>query len=335
MKKLMKPLGALALLALLCLYPERARQAAWEALSLWARSVVPALLPFLIALPALSGEEACALYRRLLGRLLPRVGLAGEMAGTVVIGLTCGSPAGAASLQRLCAVRPMDRNRVLRCAWFASGASPAFLLTSVARGMLREPRLAWLLVAAQWGGQALCLVLMHRLEPLEGLAQADAREGERESVVWQAARSLLLIGGYMTFFSVLAALLAGNGGGGLQAALGAVLEVGSGCSGLAKSGWPLPVRACLISACASLGGLSSCLQAYAFLKPLGIPLPVYLSGKVIQALLSAGLMGLLLPLRLPGDAPDPYTLCAALALMMVLCVAQHHHKQTVWPRAEG
>lgn len=326
MRRVLKPLGALAFLAMLCLYPEAAQEAAREAMELWAASVAPSLAPFFVALPALCGEEACALYRRLLGRVLPRAGLAPEMAGTVVIGLVSGSPAGAASLNRLCAQQPMQRNRLLRCAWLASGASPAFLLTAVARGMLGAPQLAWPLVIAQWGGQIACLALFRRMEPLQGSAELSVRTQERESVVWQAVRSLLVIGGYMLLFSVLSALLSRcvRGGRGVQTALHALLELGGGCAAIAKSGLPLEARACLISACASLGGLSSCLQAHAYLQPLGIPLGTYLGGKLIQATLSGWLMALQLTLRFPEPTLDPFVLGAALALFMVLCVALLH-----------
>ena len=320
MRKIVKLLATLAFLALLCLLPDEARQAAWEALRLWATSLAPSLLPFLIALSALSGEDACALYRRALGRVLPRAGLAPEMAGTAVIGLICGSPAGAASLNRLCAVAPMDRNQLLRCAWFASGASPAFLLTAVARGMLGAPELAWGLVLAQWGGQALCLLVFRRLEPLTGCARTEHVSSLQEGAVWPAVRSLLTIGGYMAFFAALSGTLCALCGTSstLRALLPAALELAGGCQAIAEAPWPLPLRACLISACASLGGLSSCLQAHAFLRPLGVPLRAYLAGKLTQAALTAWLMRAIMGFRLPAPAFDPPTLGALLALLLLL-----------------
>ena len=320
MRRLAKPLAALAFLALICLFPDEAKRAAWDSMRLWANSLAPSLLPFLIALSALSGEEACALYRRMLGRVLPRLGLAPEMAGTAVIGLICGSPAGAASLNRLCTVAPLDRNQLLRCAWFASGASPAFLLTAVARGMLGAPELAWGLVLAQWGGQALCLGLFRRLEPLSGRAQTERASSLQEGAVWQAVRSLLTIGGYMAFFAVLSGTLCALLGTStaLRALISAGLELAGGCQAIAEAPWPLTLRACLISACASLGGLSSCLQAHAFLRPLGIPLRAYLAGKAVQAALTAWLMRAMMGFRLPAPAFDPPTLGALLALLTLL-----------------
>lgn len=319
MKKLAKPLAALGFLALLCLFPEASKRACQASMRLWAVSLAPSLLPFLIALPALSSEEACALYRRLLGRVLPRVGLAPEMAGTAIIGLICGSPAGAASLNRLGALVPVDRSQALRCAWFASGASPAFLLTAVARDMLNAPGLAWPLVLAQWGGQVACLLLLRPLHPLSGRTQTVAAAPQSEGVVWQAVKSLLTIGGYMAFFAVLSDVLCALAGESVAPLLSAMLELAGGCEALARTHWPLALRACLISACASLGGLSSCLQAHAFLRPLGIPLRVYLAGKLLQATLTAWLTCALLRLRMPAPAFDPYLLVAAAAVVVLLC----------------
>ena len=104
----------------------------------------------------------------------------------------------------------------------------------------------------------------------------------------------------------------------LRALISAGLELAGGCQAIAEAPWPLTLRACLISACASLGGLSSCLQAHAFLRPLGIPLRAYLAGKLIQAALTAWLMRAMMGFRLPAPAFDPPTLGALLALLVLL-----------------
>ena len=124
----------------------------------------------------------------------------------------------------------------------------------------------------------------------------------------------------MAFFAVLSGTLCAALGTStaLRALVSALLELAGGCQSIAEAPWPLALRACLISACASLGGLSSCLQAHAFLRPLGIPLRAYLAGKLIQAALTAWLMRAMMGFRLPAPAFDPLTLGALLALLVLL-----------------
>jgi len=322
MRKYVKLIAAAGFLVLLCLYPEEARQAGGAALKLWADALAPSLLPFLIAVSALTTQEACELYRRVLGRILPRIGLAPEMTASVAVSLLSGSPAGAAALYRLCGIRAMQRNQLLRCACFSAGASPAFLLSAVAAGMLGNPALGWVLVRAQWLGQAACLLVMSRFSPLEGEASVPFGEAQREDAVRQAVFNLLTVAGYMLLFAVLARVLARTLTPvlpGAEAPLQVLLELSGGCGALAGSDLPMRLKAPLIGACASFGGLSSCLQAQAFLRPLGIPLPLYLAGKGIQAVFCALFVFVQLSFSGQGAAfvPDPGMTCALAALGVV------------------
>ena len=81
------PLAMLAVAALL-LWPETALNAGREAMRTWAASVAPALFPFLLLMPALTGAEAARAYEALLGRWMrPLLGLPGAAAPAGAVGL--------------------------------------------------------------------------------------------------------------------------------------------------------------------------------------------------------------------------------------------------------
>lgn len=297
---LIRMMGALSVFLLILLDPSAAREAAWEALAAWGRSVAPALLPMLMALPALTSGEALALYERLLGRAMrPLFGCEGSMAAAAIVGWIGGSPAGAIALAGVCAQRDISLAACLRCALLASGASPVYLLCAVAAGMLAAPQYGWVLVRAQFAAVIFSgLLCKHAIRDRGRLA---ARPAQSERGASGAVLQVASIAAYMAFFGVLARQLSLLLGPLLEVPLLAVLELAGGCQALADSALPIRWQLPLISAVACFGGLSACAQCMAHLRPLGLRTRNYLLGKALQALLAFGFCRL--QLAWPGAAP--------------------------------
>ena len=109
--------GAALMILMLWRFPDQARSAALEALSVWLHSVAPGLFPFFVLMPALTCPEAIQLYERILGRVMrPLLGLSGRTAAAFGVSLLAGSPAGAAALARLDAEQPFTPDEALRAA---------------------------------------------------------------------------------------------------------------------------------------------------------------------------------------------------------------------------
>ena len=88
--------------ALLLGSPVDALSAARQAISVWAVSFVPSLLPFFVVTPALSSDEAARLYTKIFGRAFQVLfGCPGQLSGAALIGLMAGSPAGSIAAGRL------------------------------------------------------------------------------------------------------------------------------------------------------------------------------------------------------------------------------------------
>ena len=283
MKKLVRPLGALVFILLLCLNPAQTADAAFSALQKWATRVVPSLFPFFAAIPALTCSEARAFFCRFMKRFMAFMKCPGEMAPALMTGVLSGSPAGA--LATACAAREVmcGETALLRCGILSSGASPAFLLGTVAAGMLADPGAGWLLIGAQNLG-ALTAGLLMRFLP-EGEKKRVTASGEREAspVMLGAARNLIMIGGYMMLFSVLARQLSLLAGTAAEKPLLMLFELAGGCESAASLDLPRAQRAALLSAVSCMGGLSVCAQSLAFLRPLGVSGGRYVFWKLVQS----------------------------------------------------
>jgi hypothetical protein len=147
---MLRLMAGLIFAALLILNPTGALDAARQALGVWATSFVPALLPFFAVTPALSSDEAAALYSRLLGRPFGALfGCPGHLAGAALIGLMAGSPAGAIAAGRL--RRRATGAQLTRAALLASGVSPGFLISAVGASMLGDANLGAILLRSLLG----------------------------------------------------------------------------------------------------------------------------------------------------------------------------------------
>ncbi|MBR2783569.1 MAG: hypothetical protein IKD93_05205 [Firmicutes bacterium] len=331
-------LPLLLLTAALLLFPGRTVEAARAALVLWARAVVPALLPFFIVSELLTALGAARLAGRILSPLMrPLFALPGEAALAVVMGLCCGFPTGAAvtaALRRQGDISPEEGARLLA---FTNNAGPLYLTATAASAVLGCPAAAPLLAAGHYGINLLLgmgLGLLARLRGKGGPGYRWDRDKERprstqqddaprpappesappallmKTAAQRAAANLLLIGCYMAFFAAAAALLP-EGLPPLAHAAGAgLLEMTLGLNAVAESGLSLTALLPLAGAELAFGGLSVQMQVLAMAADTDISPRLYLLSRPLHSLLAAGftrwaLLRFGLPLAAGGTAAVP------------------------------
>lgn len=318
MKKWIRPLAAACALALISARPGSSVRAAQEALGLWAASVVPALTPFLMVAPALTGPEVTSLLARMTGGMLRWLRLPENCPGALLVGLLGGSPGGAAALTA-CRQEPSDPpGAYLRAAVLASGASPAFLLSSVAAGMLASPGCGWLLIRSQTVAAVLTAALLRSVGK-ERTAGEEKKAVQQASLPLRTAAVLFNIAGWMVLFSVLADGLSGLLGEKLRTPLLVCMELAGGCRALAEVNAPLAARLPLISAAASFGGISVYMQCMTSLTNLGISYAEYAAAKLIHAALAAAVTCAQMELaRRPPDPSAAGLIAVSGILLMVM-----------------
>ena len=277
--------GAFLFCALLVTQPALCRQWAGEALADWALAVAPSLLPFLLALPYLTGPEARGVYQDMLGWLARPFGLPSEAAGAMAVGMLAGSPAGAAATRQLGG--RLTHGQALRLSVLSSGAGPAFYLSYVGT-LLSDLPAARLLCLCQWASAALAALLLRVCVRSTEPVPIIATDSPRESSVYRAVGQILTIGGCMVFFAIVGEALTLYLGEGFRAPVMALLELSRGARAVSvlSGPWRLP----LLGAACCFGGASVCAQSLTQLRPLGIRPVEYVCAKLIHAVLDAGLL---------------------------------------------
>ena len=288
--------------AMLLLSPSEALAAARQAISVWAGSFVPALLPFFIVTPALSSDEAAQLYAKLFGRAFEALfGCPARLSGAALIGLMAGSPAGSIAAARLrgCA----SDAELTRGALLASGVSPGFLISAVGAAMLGDAQLGAILLRAQLGALLLGgLILRRAFSANAPSVPRPVSEAPSGDVFLGAALAMLSVCAHMVAFAVAAHIVAQMLPGGYETGLLALMEVSGGCAAVSELMLPRATRLILIALCCGFGGFAIMTQNLRRLP--GVKWQWYLSGKMLHGALCAALCWAQLGLPIP-DVPMP------------------------------
>ena len=221
---------ALSLLALgMFAYPQEVLSSAGGGLTLWWNFVLPALLPFFI----ISELLMAAGFVHFLGVLLesfmrPVFRLPGKAAFVVAMGYTSGFPMGAVLTARLRQAGEITREEGERLLAFTNNPSPGFMLGAVASGMLGKPTLGILLAGSVYLANLMVgfFFRFYRVSsksPLltnsPSLKRAwqelkDAQNRDKRAFgqvlgesIKQSTNTVLMVAGFMAFFSVVIRLL--------------------------------------------------------------------------------------------------------------------------------
>lgn len=294
-------LGLCALLLWFLLGAETVRAAALDALALCARSVVPALLPFLIVSRLLIALGFGPwLSPHMAGFMGPLFRLPGSAGAALLLGLVGGYPLGAETAAELYRQGQLSRDEAERLLCFCNNSNPVFLLTVLGLGVFGDFRVGLWLWLIHLLSALLVGVLLgrgkaeRRTRPPEIACQAVSFSSALSTAISRGAVTMLSICACVVFFSVLLRPLL-HLSGPLAALPVGVVELFSMTPLL------VPDRAGLVIAafCSGWGGLSVLCQTAAVLEGSGLSLKPCVQGKALQALLSGGMAALLAASILP------------------------------------
>lgn len=280
--KRLKYWAALLVIAGILMQPEAAVQSAQRAMRLWTSSVAPSLFPFLVLMPVLTGPDACAAYEAAFSRIMRRIfGLPGAAAPAVVIGMISGSPGGAIAVRRIAAQTGMNRSQACRIALAVGGASPAYLVLGVGQGLFGSARLGMLLALMQVCIQLLLLQLLRdSCDDLTGRVPALPQQ-ENGNAFRMAVENILVVCGYMVFFSSISGAAAGFLGKDIGTLLLLAADMPSGLSALMESA--LPGRMFLLGMAIGFSGICICVQNLDVLRDAGMTPGRYFAVRCIAA----------------------------------------------------
>lgn len=300
-------LPVLLLFALLLDSAESA-QAARDALSLCAQTVIPSLFPFFVLSSLLISCGGSDLLACLLAPLMrPLFSLSGAGSAALALGLCGGYPVGARTAAELTASGALSREEGEQLLAFCNNAGPGFVLGICGGAVFRSPRIGAALylihvAAALFTGIALCRALPHpsrRERGRHGKETAASFSSAFPAAVQSALSGTLNVCAFVVVFSVLSQLLLHLLPAVLpplfRALLLGFLELTNGVTALPNS------RMGFLSCAAMLawGGLSIHFQTRSVLASSPLTGKYYLHGKIVQTLFSLLLALPALPILFP------------------------------------
>lgn len=226
---LLLPLGMALLTILMFLFPQATYDGARYGLETWALTLVPSLLPFMIASDMLIQLGVVNFLGVLLEPLMrPLFRLPGSAGFVVAMGFTSGFPMGALLTESLYEKNLCTKNEAARLVAFTNNASPLFLLVAIPISMLKTPEIGWILLAAHYSANLLIGLASGFFAPPPAQAKYSTSHLLTRSIqsliqsrneqtlpigtllgnaVGKGIKNILSIGGFVLFFSVIIQIL--------------------------------------------------------------------------------------------------------------------------------
>ncbi len=325
---------ALGLLALgMFIYPQEVLSSAGGGLVLWWRFVLPALLPFFI----LSELLMSAGFVHFLGVLLesfmrPVFRLPGKAAFVVAMGYTSGFPMGAVLTARLRKAGEITRVEGERLLAFTNNPSPGFMFGAVASGMLGKPALGIVLTSSIYLANLLVgfLFRFYRVTPgprysarlpsfkraWQEMKEAQIKDNRAfgqilSDAIKQSVTTVMMVAGFMAFFSVILRLLniwhiieclatlihmfiEGIPISLLQAFFNGLFEMTLGCQGTIQAVSDLNYQVALLAFLMGWSGLSVFAQVAGFISETDLRFFPFVVARTLQGIIALGISQLLL-----------------------------------------
>ncbi|HHY27340.1 MAG TPA: sporulation integral membrane protein YlbJ [Desulfitobacterium dehalogenans] len=316
-------------------YPQEVVRSAADGLSLWWHYVLPALLPFFILSELLLASGSVHFMGVLMEPLMrPVFRLPGQASFVVAMSLTSGIPIGAILTTRLCKENALTQIEGERLLTFTCNPSPGFMFGAVASSMLLKPELGIVLVGSVYLGNLLVGILFRfygaqKASPSPASASLsrafiELRKAQGQDsrpfgqmfgdAVRQSVNTILVVGGFIVFFSVLVNMLETYHithsigifihwlSGGLitsqevSALMNGVLEATLGCRSVIDSFSSLNLKVGLLAAVLGWGGLSTFAQVASFTGTAGLRLLPFVIGRILHSIFALVLSQLFLNL---------------------------------------
>lgn len=334
-EKMKKLIYAMCLFILLCLLNSPlALTAARETLELWAKNVLPALLPFFIASQILYEAGGARLLAPALKPLMRLCALPEAGGFAFLMSLLCGYPTGSRMCNLLYEQKQISGEECARLSLLCHTAGPVFVSGTLCTALLGKPELSLPIICLHICASVLTGIFLCGRGEKSSVSYNNPLREEQPlprtgflvgKAVSSGVQTILLIGGYMVFFGIvirfllyyaspLLALLPQGMRGEVTALAAGSLEMTQGLALLAAGDSPL--RLPLMCALLSFSGLCIVMQSLALLPPQHIKAGRFLAARLVCAAIAFGLCLLY----------EKTALAAPLLLTAICCVGKWYRK---------
>lgn len=271
--------------------PESSICAAKSALNICAEIVIPTLFPFIFCGNMLIALGAARIAGRFFSKAMyPLFGVSGEGALAFVLGIISGYPVGAVCAASLYSSGECSKTDAEKLLAFCNNSGPMFIIGSVGTGMLGNYKLGVFLYIVHILSAVICGMIFKNyqrggaekvLPPAREDADLKSAVLDIGAAVVKSVNTILLICGFVIVFSVFTRALPNFF---LRDYLYAIFEITGGLASLLKGASTkiLP----LVSFFTAFSGLSVLAQVYAVIKPFGLSIKPYFTGKLLQGIIA-------------------------------------------------
>lgn len=320
MRKLLMTLSIFCMMILMLYEPKVCIEGATFGLLLWFQKVLPSLLPFMILINLLC---ALGILFKLSDLLSPITTKLFKLSGTgflvFILGLISGYPMGAKLAKNLLAQGQMSYAEAQKSLCYSCNCGPLFIVGTIGTLMLGHTSAGYFLLLVHLSS-AFIMLLLSRFyvsdEPRLPIQKHSdnstlSLSSAFTSSVQNAMDTIVYVGGYIIFFSVIAYLLAdsslylkltnflgnlvGTDGKLIHTFFLSTLEFSSGSARLTEA-LPLSITLlALISAIIAFGGFCVVFQSQHVLQGSNLSMHPYMCSKILQAIIAYILTFILAP----------------------------------------
>jgi len=326
------------MLLLFLFQAELAMEGVRHGLALYAKSVFPALFPFLVLSELiLSGGIGSRLGSLLARPFRVLFGVSKTGSSALVLGTLCGQPVASCAAISLFEQGQISRKEAQRISLFANNPSSGFLIAVVGGALFGNTGAGVALFCITLLSSALLGIELHFLFGKTEQIEYKCHNGTEKSTfstkftiaVQRALSTLLQLGAFLVFFSALASILAGSLvhtplDSQWRVPLLGILEITTGIHAAITS---LPAYSAFRFAAflSGFGGICVCMQILSLTQKCAIQAWQYLLAKLFQGgialLLCEGYLRLFQPVLIPAQSIPTGIFHTSTSIIAIACCA--------------
>lgn len=303
----------LLIIILIAINPAKYSSVAFKGLEIWAKILVPSLLPFFILTKLFASLGVIEHITKVFAPITKTLyNCPSDSSYVFLMSALSGYPVGSKLVCDLYLGGKLSKNQAIRTTAFTSNSGPMFILGSVAIGMFSNRTLGLVILTSHLLGSLLNGIIYRNYgakndDLVVPSKLVNSANFDFSASVVSSVNSIMLIGGVICFtfvllevittsklFSILISVIAklGIDKNIFASIICGIGEITKGCLMLSTVPLSGAVTCCLLTFIISFGGISTFLQARAFLKDI-VPCKIFLLQKITHALLATAICFLL------------------------------------------
>jgi len=293
----------LSIIFLMVIKPDIAIQSFWQGVVIWAKNVMPALLPFFILSKLLTYTPLLKFLGKKFAPITHKLYGVGGVSGYIyIMSIISGYPVGAKLTSDLYLNGTISSGQAQTISSFVSTSGPLFIIGTVAVGFFNSPIMGAIIIISHFLS-AIINGFIYRQKNPNDMAFLLNHHSQNiiADTVKSSIESILLIGGFIALsYMILEVLIAIKAFAFLTyplfllgipkdttlAIISGIIEVTTGTMMLSKLSLSFKTLTLIVSFLVSFGGLCIHAQAYTFLKSFKMPYFKFLLQKSTHAILS-------------------------------------------------